>query len=287
MENRRYVLEFFYDPADVEANINLKQLVEHIMVIVNIDFEKILEMFSEYPVIPQADTDKFLYRNRKIFWEFSLGWVFKHRTLAYQNNQFPFTEPDFKKVETFGNYLNSILELCYRSIDLANDVGFRRDKNNNAVSLWTGVCMEMMICSMSQINAANIGLFHGARTKEDVSKNIQKDIKMLKLRQNPYPAPDPSVGITQIGSLIDMCLKISEVNPKDNNIIKSKKSQFRNGAWKGFIDSYDRIDLKTLVDGTYSIDNDKIYFNQGGRQKKLVYPIKPSILRQSRRPKKL
>lgn len=245
----------------------------------NLNDQILIQIADDNLNTPLSDIDRFMISSRKPIWDCSLAWVLKHQTKAFQNNEFPFTEPELKKVETLGNYLNCLFELCYHFVELANHLKFRRNNNISSVSLWYLVCLEIILGSMARRDEKAIGLFKGASTKEELSKNIQKDIKMLNLRQNPYSE------IKELGTLIDMCLKISERNVKDSNTTKSKKSDFRNKVWKNFIDSYNSLDLKALCTSILVIDGNKIYKKESGRQKKLIYPIEPSILRQSRQPK--
>lgn len=155
-------------------------------------------------------------------WEIGLDWVLVKQTEAFTSVDHRFASRGYKNYKAFGCYLNAKLELCYALFD------FLKENNSflpyeSFVDLFAALVIEERLGELTGECPDN---------KQEDLKLRRAQLKALKARANPYDDAIPS----WINHFIffEAVLCAAKHNPKENNLMKRKRKNFREGPLSNY-----------------------------------------------------
>jgi hypothetical protein len=198
------------------------------------------------------------YALSKQNWIVVLFWVIKFNE-KIRKIQHPFNNDYFKFCERLGRRTYTELELWEACLDFIDD--FKLSGLTTfltAIDGWFATTQERMLSPIEN------------RSKEAQVLLLREEINQLKTDINPH---DPDKGEPELYNLINLAIAIKNPQKGDNNDLKRKRREFRDGAWAAYIKAHiewcrhysTSKEVKAVC-----IETEQLKYYVNGRQKRLV-----------------
>jgi hypothetical protein len=152
-------------------------------------------------------------------WRIQLAWVLKHQTKTVFSSAF--LSSNYQALESDGECLNALLDLCYEVFDFLAKV-----EQSRIVGQYTdfGRLFERLV---QEVIDSDLNVF--VSDKGEWQKIQKSHLAKLSAGQNPYPE---TYKWQHSHNFFNLVLAIVPANPKDNNQTRKARKSVREAFWK-------------------------------------------------------